>query len=94
MSRKTHPDKNRGRDNAKDAFEKVTQAYQCLTDPDRRLQYIKDFVEELKKNAPKEWVPPSSTTGAALEKEVEVHKRKAELRKQKVSEKVPNWLSR
>lgn len=84
MSRKTHPDKNRGREGAKDAFEKVTQAYQCLTDADRRAQYVKDHVEELKKNAPKEWVPASCTTGAALEKEVEVHKRREELRKEKV----------
>lgn len=48
LSRKYHPDKNRGDDSAKDMFEKIRNAYEVVGDPDNRILYDTGGIEAVR----------------------------------------------
>ena len=46
LAKELHPDRNKGNPGASDRFSKVTQAYDILTDKDKRAQYDRGEIDE------------------------------------------------
>src|SRR5687768_2359185 len=46
LAKELHPDRNKGKPGASDRFSKVTQAYDILTDKDKRAQYDRGEIDE------------------------------------------------
>ena len=46
LAKELHPDRNKGNASASDRFSKVTQAYDILTDKDKRARYDRGEIDE------------------------------------------------
>src|SRR6187431_1986297 len=46
LAKELHPDRNKDNPKASDRFSKVTQAYDILTDKDKRAQYDRGEIDE------------------------------------------------